>query len=145
MLTDNDSLMKIMLYIIYLIVSSVIEIVSLWGLSKLLKLKKQDLKPAVMVSVTSSLLGLVFGIALDLFGLNTMDMMNVIILLASQLVMVVIYFLLIKKFYDVGWGKTLLIGFGAIAIMILLTIVIIIFVFVAAIIYGIAMQSSGMN
>jgi hypothetical protein len=141
----TDSLTNIILYIIYFIVSSVVEILSLWGLSKVLKFKKQDLKPAVMVSITSSLLSLVLGITLDILGINTMDMMIVILYLALQFVLFIIYFLLIKKFYGEGWGKTLLIGFGVIAIMILVAIVLIILLFAVAVLLGISMQGSGMN
>lgn len=126
--TDVAALSGILMYVLFLGIICVVEIISLWGLSKLLKFKKQDIKTPIIVSVASTIIAeaLSFFLYSGLMG-NYYYPEGLILFIALQLVLFVIYLFLIKRFYDENWKKTLMMGVPTIivtmAAYILLTIV----------------------
>lgn len=126
--TDVAALSGILMYLLFLGIICVVEIIALWGLSKLLRFKKQDIKTPIIVSVASTIitLALSFFLYSGLVG-NYYYPESLILFIALQLVSFVIYLLLIKHFYGEGWKKTLMMGVPTIIVTLaaytLLTIV----------------------
>jgi len=115
----NAAVSDVLFFIFVIAALSVLETISLWALSKLLKFRKQDLRTPIFVSLVSTIITL----ALDFLAFSGLigsfyypDSMW--ILLALQLISFLIYFFVIKRFYAESWKKTLLMAVVACIVMV---------------------------
>ena len=104
----------VLFYVGFYLISTIIEVLTLWSLAKLLKFKKQGFRIPITISLISTFLSILlnFGIKTGLPGDQT-SVMYYVIVAALQIVSFAVYLLLIKHYYGEDRKKT--IGMGLVA------------------------------
>jgi hypothetical protein len=94
---------KAFVYFLFFGLTFIVEFISLWKLTKFLKLKKAEYMTALKVSLLSTAIGIVFQVIDELVSVSIDPTIPYIVL---QFIGLIVYLALIKHFYKESWKKT---------------------------------------
>lgn len=94
-------LSSIIYYIASYIVVFFLSVVVLWQISKRQKLKKHDFKTAFFIFGISYIVGFIF------YGIYQLITFHILIQILIGIATLILILFLIKRFYNVSWGKSI--------------------------------------